>query len=284
VAVVAVILDHAADLLPDRFMGVDVFFVISGFVITASLQREYASTARISLRSFYRQRIQPLTPALTVAVSSTVIAGVLLGPINSVRATARTAVAATLLSANVQLTLASGYFERAAELNPLLHVWSLSLEEQFYLVFPIVVVLLYRASRRNGRPGRTLAVGLGALSALSLALSSVLTYGGLGPIEGELAQRLAFFMMPARAWQFGAGGLVALAARPNGPDSGRSASALAAMAVLLVSMVVIDDSATFLGVIALLPTIATVVLLRSPDTVVGRSLSRPAMTAMGDAS
>ena len=115
---VVVILYHAAGLLPGGFAGVDVFFVISGFVITRSLVSEHQGTGRISLRDFYRRRVQRLTPALVVTLVVVMPLSVLFAPIAAVRTTIATGAAATVLAANIALAEGPGYFDLGAESNP----------------------------------------------------------------------------------------------------------------------------------------------------------------------
>lgn len=131
-AVVAVVLFHAGAPLPGGFVGVDIFFVISGFVITGLLQREHATHGRIRFGRFFARRFRRLTPALAVIVSVTVVLStLLLGPFGPQQITAETGAAAMVLAANVVIALGSGgYFDPETHSNALLHTWSLSVEEQ----------------------------------------------------------------------------------------------------------------------------------------------------------
>ena len=143
IAVVMVVAFHAGLPVPGGFVGVDVFFVISGFVITTMLQREWVSSGRIRFRQFYLKRFKRLTPALALLVSITLIASaVVLSPLGPQEIAAKTGIGAMLLSANFVIARSTGgYFDPAAATNPLLNTWSLSVEEQFYLVFPAVIFL-----------------------------------------------------------------------------------------------------------------------------------------------
>ncbi|MDX6485093.1 MAG: hypothetical protein QOF43_246, partial [Gaiellaceae bacterium] len=124
--------------MPGGFVGVDVFFVISGFVITSMLRREWEATGRIRLGAFYLRRFRRLTPALAVVIVITAIAAeFILSPLGPQQTVAETGSGAMFLVANwVIAANTGGYFDAPAALNPLLHTWSLSVEEQFYLVFP----------------------------------------------------------------------------------------------------------------------------------------------------
>jgi len=143
VAVLAVVLFHASDVLPGGFVGVDIFFVISGFVIALSLLGEYRRIGRIRLAKFYVRRFKRLVPALALVVAFTLIASAfVLSPLGPQQTAIFTGVAAVFSVANISIALTTGdYFDAPAELNPLLHTWSLSVEEQFYLVFPIALVV-----------------------------------------------------------------------------------------------------------------------------------------------
>jgi peptidoglycan/LPS O-acetylase OafA/YrhL len=133
IAVVAVIAYHADLPVPGGFTGVDVFFVISGFVIAGMLQRQWRTRGSVSLREFYWRRFARLTPALALLVSVTVLlAALLLSPLGAQQTTSYTAMGAMLLVANIVITQTTGdYFDAPAATNPLLHTWSLSVEEQF---------------------------------------------------------------------------------------------------------------------------------------------------------
>ncbi len=137
-----VVLYHSGLFLSAGFVGVDVFFVISGFVITASLQREWVASGTVRLRHFYARRVRRLLPALSLATTVTVIASALLqSPNGPQQETAKTAFGTIATVANFVIPRSIGnYFSAGAEQNPLLHTWSLSVEEQFFLVFPAVLV------------------------------------------------------------------------------------------------------------------------------------------------
>lgn len=137
VAVLLVMAYHAGLPISGGFIGVDVFFVVSGFVITGLLLRELAASGRVSLGRFYARRVRRLLPALALVTSVTAILAWALLPLQRQSATGRTGVAASVFLGNVEIMRSTGgYFDAAAEGNPLLHTWSLSVEEQFYLAFP----------------------------------------------------------------------------------------------------------------------------------------------------
>ena len=201
IAVAFVVLYHADPrLLPGGFIGVDVFFVISGYLITSLLADEWQRTGRIDFPAFYARRIRRLLPALVVlVVAVTAAAVVVMGRHGEVfEQTGQSAVAALLLVSNLYFQAnTGGYFDNTAELPPLLHLWSLSVEEQFYLVYPALLALLLRWVP-TGVPRR-----LAALSVMSLLLAEYWVH---------ILPQLAFYQMPARFWELAVGGLVALSA------------------------------------------------------------------------
>jgi peptidoglycan/LPS O-acetylase OafA/YrhL len=197
-AVVAVILNHIDErLLPSGYLGVDVFFVISGFVITASLTRRPAHSLADLLLGFYSRRLKRLVPALLLFV---VVVGVLACLVIPRPHTAlRTGIAALFGFSNIYLHgQATDYFGTATKLNPFTHTWSLGVEEQVYLLFPLVAWLTGFA--RPGPGGqRNLFIVMGVAS-----LASLIAFVQLYPSQ----QAAAYFLMPPRLWEIGAGCLL----------------------------------------------------------------------------
>jgi peptidoglycan/LPS O-acetylase OafA/YrhL len=254
-AVLSVVAFHAGLPLPGGFTGVDVFFVISGYVITNMLRREHAATGRIAFGAFYLRRFRRLAPALSVVVAFTVAgSSLVLSPLGPQEDVAKTALGALLFVANFAIaSTTGGYFDRAADANPLLHTWSLSVEEQFYFLFPALLVVGWRL-RRSG------AV-VGAVTALSLAVA--LTGGG-------------FYYPLSRAWEFGVGALLTLAT-VRSPRVALAASALG-IEMLLVSFVLLDGDARWPSPWTLLPVAgAGLLLLGAP-----KALALPPLARIGD--
>jgi len=180
---------------PGGFVGVDVFFVISGFVITRGVLLEL-DEQRFSLRDFYLRRARRILPALIVTLLGTLLVGAIILSPSETREFAGSALASLVSAANVFFHDRTNYFADAAHYRPLLHTWSLSLEEQFYLLFPLLLgALVVRAGQP---PARILAY----LVVLSLAWCVVV---------GLFRARHAFYMPMARFWELGAGALVACA-------------------------------------------------------------------------
>ncbi len=294
VAVILVVAYHARLPVPGGFVGVDVFFVISGFVITAMLGREFSTKGRISFRRFYARRFLRLTPALALLVGFVAVAAMLLqSPFGPQQATAQTGVGAMLLSANLVIAVASGnYFATGAEFNPLLNTWSLSVEEQFYLLFPALLAIGWLTARRARRPSIAPLIVLIA-SGASFWLCLNWTMGGdqtnlLTTWLGG-SQSAAFYFPLTRAWEFGFGALLAMVL-PRFAGMGRtSAQATGAVGVAMIVIVAfgINDTMAFPGLLALLPVVGTTLVLLAGSfnrTVVSSTLATRPMTFLGDIS
>jgi peptidoglycan/LPS O-acetylase OafA/YrhL len=214
IAVLAVVAYHAGLPIPAGFVGVDVFFVISGYVITRMLAAEHAETGRIDFAAFYARRVRRILPALIVLVITTLAASsFLLGPVERA-ALMRSAIASMGVAANFHFqAVTGGYFDASADLMPLLHLWSLAVEEQFYFVWPLLLAVLLRFRRAP--------VLLGVLALGSFALAQA------------WPQQVAFYQMPARFWELAVGGLIALA-----PATSRPVYAYVGLAVLAAAVAV----------------------------------------------
>ena len=250
IAVAAVLLFHVHS-LSGGFVGVDVFFVISGYLITGAIWSE-ATTSSFSFGRFYARRVRRLFPALLVTVGVVVLLGYLLLLPSELSTEVRSAASALFYFSNLEFFGRSDYFSDALEFDPLLHTWSLALEEQFYFVYPAALVALvtlarpYEASRRV-----VVALGLGGLTLLSFATSVWLV---------SIDQSAAFFLLPTRFWQFALGGALALSPR----RSGRIVSELSAWVGLLGLAWVFahyDRATVFPGLSALAPTLFSVLVI-----------------------
>jgi peptidoglycan/LPS O-acetylase OafA/YrhL len=282
VAIIAVVLYHAhVPGFDGGFVGVDVFFVISGYLIIGLLYREFEQTGKLSLAGFFERRIRRLGPALVVVLLATlVLAAVFLTPINGEQqGLAKSAIATVALVSNLYFARhTGGYFDGPAEAQPLLHTWSLSVEEQFYLFWPLVVLAAGRFSLHRGYRPLSLVVGaLAGLFALSLAWSLWWT---------SLQPQTAFFAAPTRAWEFAAGGLVFFALR-QAPSSSRHGGLLAVVGLAAIAIAVtrFHRDMAFPGYLALLPVLGTSAVIfgcaLAPRSLTARWLSLRPVVAIG---
>jgi peptidoglycan/LPS O-acetylase OafA/YrhL len=257
VAILAVVLYHAhVPWMAGGFVGVDVFFVISGFLITRNLLREHEGSGRIALGSFWARRIRRLVPAMAVMIVATAVVGVLvLIPLELADLAAQSRAAALYISNLWFAGLSDDYFGSGVEAAPLLHTWSLAVEEQFYVVWPLLVAGASAVAVRRRRPGVALAVVLGGLSLASFALAVRLV---------DVGSTHAFYGLPARSWEFAVGGLLALVSTRRALRLSASASwtmAVAGLAVIVVTAVTYGPETTFPGIAALPPVIGTLLVL-----------------------
>ena len=282
-AVLAVVAYHAHLPVPGGFIGVDVFFVISGFVITAMLMRERAGVGRIRFGRFYARRFKRLVPALALMVTVTVIASaILLPPFGAQENTAKTAIGAMLISANAVIAVVSGgYFTAPAAANPLLNTWSLSVEEQFYLVFPAVLALGWWLARRLIRlPWSGFAVI--AIAVLSFGLAVLGSVGHTLPTQTWL---LGFYSPLTRAWEFAIGAALALGATTLVRIPVRVHPWLGGLGLALVvaGLCAIGPQTPFPGPMTLLPVLGTALLIASSGSgPIGRVLSSAPAIRVGD--
>ena len=253
-AVLLVVLYHArVPGVSGGYVGVDVFFVISGFLITGHILREIAENGRLSLGAFYARRVRRLIPAALVVVLATLVVARVWGPALQVRTTAWDALWTSGYALNVHLASEGVDYQQVnGPLSPFQHFWSLAVEEQFYLVWPLVVLLTVLVARRFGRRalGAVLVVGIGG----SLYLSATLT---------QSSAPLAYFSAQTRAWEFGVGALVALAAArlPRLPHTVRLVAAWTGLLAIVGSAFVFDDSTAFPGIAALAPVLGCALLI-----------------------
>lgn len=203
VAVLSVMLFHLdARLLPGGFVGVDVFFVISGYVISRTLEKTDTKSLRDFLLSFYRRRVLRIFPALVSCLAITSVFATLFIPdhfwLNE--NSKRTGLWAFVGASNLYLVAsADGYFSERVPFNPYLHTWSLAVEEQFYLLFPVIFFLWLRLRASGNRYQRTALVVMPIVAVLSLVVSAV---------ETQIAPSRAFYLLPSRFWELAAGTLL----------------------------------------------------------------------------
>jgi len=269
-AVLPVMLFHAGlGLFPGGYVGVDVFFVISGFLITTIIVNERLA-GTFSILQFYERRARRILPALFFMGAVTLpLAWKYMLPAE-LDAFGRSLMSVATFVSNVFFWRSSGYFDAAAEVSPLLHTWSLGVEEQYYLVFPLLVLALWRPDRVR------LWIAIALVTVVSLLGSQWLLK------DRQLA---AFFLSPARAWELLAGSMLAMACsqgfRPLALDLRlREWLGLAGVALIVGPMVFYGVDTRFPGFSAVPPVLGTVLIIAfvTPDTWVGRLLTlRPVL-------
>jgi len=292
-----VVVFHAGLPLPGGFVGVDVFFVISGFVITALLIRQMAAT-HFSFARFFARRAKRLTPALALMILVVFALALLLqSPLGEQQVTAETGAGALLLIANFVILRTTGsYFDAAAEANPLLHTWSLSVEEQFYLVFPLIVVFASVGLIARRSSFRVLTGVISGVALVSFVANLALSFGFVGGGWTSQPEAWAFYLPVTRAWEFAAGALIAVwwhgkTLDGETPDTQRRSVALmlavAGVGLIAWSGLFITDAFAFPGFVALIPVAGTVLVIIAGGigaNFVSRTLSARPMTAFGDMS
>ena len=257
IAVLLVVIYHTGIALPGGYIGVDIFFVISGFVITQLLVREASDGSSINLAKFYSRRIKRILPAVAFAIVGTLFLSIFaMSPFGEQQEVAETARASSLFAANFYFYRQASYW--ALEENPLRHLWSLAVEEQFYIVFPL---LIFAFSKLRIKLDSSLIKCVFLLIALgSFLISYFLSFGYQLRNDPEL---FAFFGTPWRMWEFLAGALIALV---KVRDLSRfkslvTATSTAALGAIIWAVLEFDSFTTFPGTAALVPVFATAVLL-----------------------
>ena len=270
IAVLSVVLYHAAVAATSGgFVGVDVFFVISGYVISKSLQADL-ERGHFSVMSFYERRVRRIFPAMFVMFAATwLVAFMLLLPTYFADYSQSLAASAGFVS-NVYFWKASGYFANGANLRPLLHTWSLSVEEQFYLFAPLTLFAVHRWF------GRRWALVLGPAAVASLALSAYAAR--IGPTAN-------FFLLPTRAWELLLGAVLQL--RPPAQLKARwvrELIGLAGLALIAWPVFGYTEATPFPGLTAIPPCLGAALLIyvgANEGSAVTRLLSLPALVAVG---
>jgi peptidoglycan/LPS O-acetylase OafA/YrhL len=251
-AVLGVVAYHfQPELLPGGFVGVDVFFVISGYLICRNILSAVGD-GRFSLKDFYSGRIRRLYPSyLTVMLASTAVAWLLLSP-EKMQYYATSLISSLLYFSNINFWLEAGYFDINSSLKPLLHTWSLSAEEQFYLFFPVTVLLAVRLRLP------LLHVFL-ALLLLSFAANCLLL---------EHYPSAVFYLLPFRGWELLSGALLALGVYPGARYTQlHRVALLVGMALVILSFALIDHTMPFPGYLAAFPVVGTALVIGSSQHV-----------------
>ena len=298
IAIFVVVCYHSGIFFKSGFVGVDVFFAISGYVISSSLIREIESNGRISISQFYARRIRRLLPALAVMLSIVLFASTWLSALSARVQTVRTGMFATFSAANLFLFRfrPDGYFVVGEKTNALLHTWSLSIEEQFYLLFPILMIVaipLAQKSSVNIRVGIRYVCGL--VGVISLAICIGASIGRFPEVSGKFSRilgttsidaRFAFYLPFARAWEFLAGVVLATFSFQSARNIRKSITAYLGLALIIGSALFLHDATSFPGFWALIPIVGALNLLSAGHTngPVNSLLTSRAMCWIGDRS
>jgi peptidoglycan/LPS O-acetylase OafA/YrhL len=259
-AIVPILLFHAGvNVLRGGYIGVDVFFLISGFLITQIILHDVES-GHFTILKFYQRRVARILPALFVVLA---VVGALAAPVlvlpNDISAVFRNIAAAAGFVSNLYLWWQVDYFAAAAESQPLLHTWSLGVEEQFYIFFPLLLVALRNAGRR------TLVLVL-----IGIAIASFVA----GALIQPQSPQTDFYMLPTRAWELVLGGLVGIGVLPKLSDRWKTLAALFGVALVGCGTLVLATWLPFPTPFALVPAVGTALILGYGETtIVGRAFS-----------
>lgn len=272
IAVLSVILFHAGfKSFSGGFVGVDVFFVISGFLITTILIKDQ-ERGGISIIKFYQRRAKRIMPALFVVILATMpLAWVFLPP-EELKSYFSSIAATATFSSNILFWYESGYWDTATTLKPLIHTWSLAVEEQYYIVFPLLVMAVWRLGRA------WFAVITLALVAASMWFAE--HYLATDPM-------MSFYMLPARAWELLVGSLTALyllrRAAPISSGPLNQALSLSGLSMIVYAILAYNEQTPFPGINAALPVIGTALIIAAtgPRTLVGVILSSRPFVMIG---
>lgn len=270
VAVIPVVLFHAG--LPSfsgGYVGVDVFFVISGFLITSMIAAE-ARDHQFSLLRFYDRRIRRIFPAyVTVALVVAAIAWFVIPPFDFSKF-GQSLVASSGFGSNVLFWAQDGYFDAPAHLKPLLHTWSLSVEEQFYVAFPLILVALFRWQRRH--------VGVWVVAGLGISLAACIWMTARDAST-------AFYQAPLRGWELLAGSVLALEIVPSTSRRlVRESAGVGGVLAIGAAVALYSSSTRFPGYHAILPCGGAVLVIYAGQSTVGRMLSWAPLVFIGKIS
>jgi peptidoglycan/LPS O-acetylase OafA/YrhL len=252
IAIASVVLFHGwSSAFPGGYVGVDIFFVISGYLITSIIFNEMKA-GKFTYLSFYARRARRILPALLAMIAITTIAAFLLFLPDDLIEYGKMVIYTMLFGGNFRLAAEPGYFHHSMQENPLLHMWSLSVEEQFYLIWPTLLALMIRFL-----PERRHRLAVLALGVLSLAAAEALVH---------IWPRSAFFHLPTRGWELLAGALLAMnfVPRISSKAVAESLSAIG-LAMMIAPLFLYDKDTPFPGLAALVPVLGCALVIYSTD-------------------
>jgi peptidoglycan/LPS O-acetylase OafA/YrhL len=271
IAVIPVIFFHGGVFGFDGgYVGVDIFFVISGFLITSIILNE-KSTNTFSLINFYERRARRILPALSVVLLFTTIAAFLFLPADLLADYSRSLASVSTFSSNIFFYLTSGYFSIASDHKPLLHTWSLAIEEQYYVFFPLLLMSFWFLGKRH------LGVLIALCSFASLLFSEYLA------LRGKID--FNFYLIFSRAWELGFGSLLAFVNVQNIVIKRRDRELLSCLGILLISYAILffDRQTPFPGFYALIPVsgVCIIIAFANQTTYIGKILASKYLVSMG---
>jgi len=287
VAVVTVFANHLFHWPSGGFAGVDVFFVLSGFFITGILVRERSTTGKLSFQSFYIRRVKRILPSGMLVLVTTVLAAYLLFPVVRAKETLIDALYAAIFASNFRFqAVGADYFEIDQPPSPLQHYWSLSIEEQFYFVWPFLLVVIFAITRRRRRAGHEWIRQWGLFGSMAVV---VVGSFGWAMVRSSDDPNSAYFSTFSRLWELGIGALLAIAAPwfTRIPAAIRPGLAYLGLVGVLGSMFLIDATSRWPAPSALLPILSTALVVASFHGADVRGmfpLTNPVARYFGDAS
>jgi peptidoglycan/LPS O-acetylase OafA/YrhL len=287
IAVLTVFSNHLFDWPSGGFVGVDIFFVLSGFFITLLLIRERTTEHKLSFQNFYTRRIKRILPSALLVLTVTVLGAYLLFPTTRAKNTLTDALYAAVFGANFRFqAIEADYFQRGQPPSPVQHYWSLSIEEQFYFVWPAMLALLFTLTRRHRRGGKNWIHQWGLFSVMS---GIVIVSFGWALYLSAHDPNGAYFSTLTRIWELGVGAMLAIAGPwlVRIPSSIRLAVAYLGLTGVVASLFLIDSTVQFPAPWAALPVLSTALVVASFHGVAVRGiplLTNPVARYLGDTS
>ncbi|WP_365997394.1 acyltransferase family protein [Mycolicibacterium sp.] len=263
IAVLSVVADHLVSWPSGGFVGVDVFFVLSGFFISGLLIRERTTTGRLSFRDFYIRRVKRILPSALLVLVVTVIGSYVLFPAIRAKETLVDGLYAAVFAANIRFqAVGADYFQQGQPPSPLQHYWSLSIEEQFYFIWPVVIVVIFALTRRFRGSGRSSTRLLALFGAMAIVVAASFGWAMLMSANDPNG---AYFSTFTRVWELGVGALVAIGGPwlARIPTAIRPVLAYLGLAGVIGSLFLIDSTVQFPAPWAGMPVLSTGLIVAS---------------------
>lgn len=273
IAIIGVIVCHInPEWLPGGFLGVDIFFVLSGYLITSIILRDRADN-HFSFMAFYAKRARRLLPALYLVLVATMLLGFAIYTPERLLALGRAAFASSAYISNYYLVKERGYFDPDAKMEPLVHTWSLAVEEQFYLLWPLALIVI---SSLKIDTGRTLKLVMVVGTVASFALAQWLTSG-----HHQTLERLAYYGLPTRAWQLMLGAAMTQVATPKIKQA--NANSIVGVLLIMLSFLMVDEKGKIPALGSLPVCIGTALIIKGTEckNAVQELLARKAIVFVG---